>query len=96
MADLPNDPRAYTYEGWILALNIFSKYSEEGLQGYYDLAADHDILYMGDKPEPLSVGEDEDGDACYEWAEADKKDAETLLSLGFFYDEEQGCWACFV
>lgn len=38
------DPRAKTIEGFIVALQIFAKYAEKGLQQSYVFDAHHDVL----------------------------------------------------
>jgi hypothetical protein len=93
--DYLSDPRANTFEGWIAALAIFSKYHDKGMQGHLSTGSEHDILYLSDKPAPLSVDEDDDGEAVEEWAEETKADADMLNALGFHWDDEVDCWAKF-
>jgi hypothetical protein len=40
------DPRAKTIEGFIVALQIFAKYTKDKLQESYFCGAEHDVLYM--------------------------------------------------
>jgi hypothetical protein len=40
------DPRAKTLEGFIVALQIFSKYTEKGLQESFALQGEHDVIYI--------------------------------------------------
>lgn len=85
------DPRANTFEGWIAALTILAKYNG-GLQGNLSTGSEHDILWLSDKPEPLSVDEEEETE---EWADDVKADAEVLNALGFHWDSEVDGWAKF-
>lgn len=88
------DPRANTFEGWMIALSIFAKYNEKGVAGRLETASEHDILYLPSKPEPLSA-EDEDGDGECTWPDETKADAELLDALGFHWDTDVDCWAKF-
>jgi hypothetical protein len=88
------DPLAGTIQGWMIALSIFAKYNEKGVNARLETAAEHDILYLPSKPEPKS-SRLEDGDYVNEWDEAVKADAEKLDGLGFHWDGSVDCWAKF-
>jgi hypothetical protein len=96
MSEYLKDPRANTFEGWIAALTIFSKYNKSGLQGRMDTASEHDILYLSTVPAPTSARHDEDeGETVCEWDEAVKEDVQILTRLGFHWTTEADCWAKF-
>lgn len=84
------DPRARTIEGWIAALQIFSKYVG-GLQAYLPVCAEHDILFLPAFPPAIGrTGGDE-----YQFAPEHEEDAKTLRGLGFHWSSEGDCWAKF-
>lgn len=85
------DPRANTIEGWIAALQIFAKYRPKGLQDRLETHAEHDILFVCDKPEP--VDQDEEGEPAF--APEHQEDAAALDGLGFHWDSDGDCWSKF-
>ena len=70
---------AKTYAGLIEAVNIFAKYTEEGLGKKYAFQAGHDIIYFY-TDEPIAQ---------------DAEDGVRLNQLGFLWDEDAECWGYF-
>ena len=43
-----------TFAQWIESLQIFAKYSAKGLDGFANISAEHDEIFMGPDPEEVS------------------------------------------
>lgn len=48
--DYMADPRAKSYEGFIVALNIFANHAKDGLKRKWPFSAEHEVLYCHDGP----------------------------------------------